>query len=69
MKRDSAEWKTNFRKLLKLEKEVGFDLLLNESRVVSNKNKKFNIIGVENLKFFSIIKLVDLIIGDTGNLQ
>jgi len=48
MKRDSAEWKTNFRKLLKLEKEVGFDLLLNESRVVSNKKKKFNIVGVEN---------------------
>jgi len=48
LKRDSVEWKTNFKKLLELEKEVGFDLLLNESRVISKGKNKFNIVGVEN---------------------
>jgi len=48
LKRDSEEWKANFKKLLELEKEVGFDLLLNESRVISNGQNKFNIVGVEN---------------------
>ena len=48
MKRDSVEWKTNFEELIKLEKQVGFDLLLNESRVISTKSKKFNVVGVEN---------------------
>ena len=48
LKRDSQEWKTNFKKLLELEKEVGFDLLLNESRVISKGENKFNIVGVEN---------------------
>jgi len=48
LRRDSQEWKANFRKLLELEKEVGFDLLLNESRVISKGENKFNIVGVEN---------------------
>jgi len=48
LKRDSQEWKTNFKKLLELEKESGFDLLLNESRVISKGENKFNIVGVEN---------------------
>ena len=48
MQRDSVEWKTNFEELIKLEKQVGFDLLLNESRVISTKSKKFNVVGVEN---------------------
>ena len=48
LRRDSQEWKTNFKKLLALEKEVGFDLLLNESRVISKGENKFNIVGVEN---------------------
>jgi len=48
LKRDSQEWKTNFKKLLELEKEVGFDLLLNKSRVISKGEYKFNIVGVEN---------------------
>ena len=48
LKRDSQEWKTNFKKLLELEKESGFDLLLNESRVISKAENKFNIVGVEN---------------------
>ena len=48
LKRNSDEWKTNFQRLLELEKEIGFDLLLNESRVISKAGGKFNIIGVEN---------------------
>jgi len=48
LKRNSKEWKDNFKKLLALEKEVGFDLLLNESRVISKGENKFNVIGVEN---------------------
>jgi len=48
LKRDSIEWKTNFKKLLELEKEIGFDLLLNESRIISLGENKFNVVGVEN---------------------
>ena len=48
LKRDSIEWKENFKKLLELEKEAGFDLLLNESREISLGENRFNIIGVEN---------------------
>ena len=48
LKRNSDEWRANFENLLKLEKEVGFDLLLNDSRVVSKGANKFNIVGVEN---------------------
>ena len=47
-KRDSKEWKNNFKELIKLEQEAGFDLLLNESRVISSGNNKFNLVGVEN---------------------
>ena len=48
LKRSSIEWKKNFNNLLKLQKDAGFDLLLNESRVIDIKNYKFNIVGVEN---------------------
>ena len=48
LKRDSKEWKENFKNLLALEKEAGFDLLLNESRLISKVNNRFNIVGVEN---------------------
>ena len=48
LKRDSLEWKKNFRKLLELEKEAGFDLLLNESREILVGKNRFNIVGVEN---------------------
>tara|TARA_B100000900_G_scaffold301590_1_gene260159 strand:- start:344 stop:1570 length:1227 start_codon:yes stop_codon:yes gene_type:complete len=46
--RSSKEWKNNFNNLLNLEKEAGFDLLLNDSRLISKKQAKFNIVGVEN---------------------
>lgn len=48
LKRNSKEWKENFLSLLNLEKEAGFDLLLNESRKVGVGNSKFNLVGVEN---------------------
>ena len=48
MKRSSQEWKDNFSKLLDLEKKAGFDLLLNESRLVGVGKHKFNLVGVEN---------------------
>ena len=48
LKRSSKQWKENFRKLLAVEKEAGFDLLLNESREIYTNNKQFNIVGVEN---------------------
>lgn len=48
LKRESKEWKKNFNSLLKLEKEAGFDVLLNESREINIANDKFNIVGVEN---------------------
>ena len=38
----------NFKQLLALEKEAGFDLLLNESREIALGDKRFNIVGVEN---------------------
>jgi len=46
--RDSSEWQDNFNSLIKLEKKAGFDLLLNESRLVSVDGSIFNIVGVEN---------------------
>lgn len=48
LKRESKEWKKNFTELLKLQKECGFDLLLNESREIQIRNNKFNLVGVEN---------------------
>ena len=48
LKRESKKWKENFNSLLNLEKEAGFDLLLNESREITIANEKFNIVGVEN---------------------
>ena len=48
LKRDSKKWKENFKQLLALEKEAGFDLLLNESRTIALDNNQFNIVGVEN---------------------
>ena len=46
--RSSKEWKNNFNNLLNLENEAGFDLLMNDSRLISKKQAKFNIVGVEN---------------------
>lgn len=48
LKRESKEWQENFKNLIDIEAKAGFDLLLNESRVIKIKNNKFNIVGVEN---------------------
>ena len=47
-KRNSKKWKENFSKMLQLHKDIGFDLLLNESREILIDNQKFNLVGVEN---------------------
>lgn len=46
LKRNSLEWKNNFKALLDLQKKAGFDVLLNESKVIASG--KFNLVGVEN---------------------
>tara|TARA_B100001142_G_scaffold311908_1_gene346768 strand:- start:9759 stop:10691 length:933 start_codon:yes stop_codon:yes gene_type:complete len=48
LKRDSKEWKSNFKELLKVQKESGFDLLLNDSRKLIIGEDGFNLVGVEN---------------------
>ena len=48
LERDSKEWKSNFNKLLKVQKESGFDLLLNDSRKIIIGEDGFNLVGVEN---------------------
>ena len=48
LKRDSAEWQENFRNIVAIEEKAGFDLLLNESRVINTKDSPFNIVGIEN---------------------
>ena len=46
--RSSKKWRENFNNMLLIQEEIGFDLLRNESRVISNGINKFNIVGVEN---------------------
>ena len=46
--RASQEWKENFNNLIDLEKKCGFDLLLNESRIINIGSSKINLVGVEN---------------------
>ena len=48
LKRDSQEWKNNFMNLLNLQKKAGFDVLLNESRLITIGDDNFNLVGVEN---------------------
>jgi predicted MPP superfamily phosphohydrolase len=38
----------NFKKLLKLQKDIGFDLLLNESRFLEKDGERIALVGVEN---------------------
>ena len=48
LKRDSVEWQENFRNIVAIEKKAGFDLLLNESRLINTADSQFNIVGIEN---------------------
>ncbi|MBR76936.1 MAG: phosphoesterase [Flavobacteriales bacterium] len=48
LKRSSKEWKDNFNNMIKVQEEIGFDLLLNESRLIDKDQFKFNLVGVEN---------------------
>ena len=47
-KRNTQQWKDNFNNMLNIHKEMGFNLLLNESREIIVENQKFNLVGVEN---------------------
>lgn len=42
------QWQSNFDKILKTHKAMGFDLLLNENREIQISEHEFNLIGVEN---------------------
>lgn len=46
--RSSKKWKDNFNNLIELEKKSGFDLLLNESRIINIGVDQINLVGVEN---------------------
>ena len=48
LKRSSQQWKDNFNNLLNIHKDMGFNLLLNESKEIEIDNQKFNLVGVEN---------------------
>ena len=48
LKRNSQQWKDNFNNLLNIHKDMGFNLLLNESKEIEIDNQKFNLVGVEN---------------------
>ena len=48
LKRDSVEWQENFRNIVAIEEKAGFDLLLNESRLINTADSQFNIVGIEN---------------------
>jgi len=51
---DYVQWKTpqekeqNMELLMQLQKEMGFDLLLNESRYIEKENSRIALVGVEN---------------------
>tara|TARA_B100000780_G_scaffold248927_1_gene194456 strand:- start:8916 stop:10160 length:1245 start_codon:yes stop_codon:yes gene_type:complete len=47
-KRSSEKWKDNFKNMISIHKEIGFDLLLNEHREIRINNISFNLVGVEN---------------------
>ena len=47
-KRSSVEWRKNFENMKKIQSKIGFDLLLNDSRVINSSTNSFNIVGVEN---------------------
>ena len=48
LKRNSQQWKDNFNNMLNIHKDMGFNLLLNESKEIEIDNQKFNLVGVEN---------------------
>ena len=48
IKRDSEQWKSNFKNLINLKKECGFNLLMNDSIEIKSKGHSFNLVGVEN---------------------
>jgi predicted MPP superfamily phosphohydrolase len=47
-KRSSTKWKDNFKNMINIHKEIGFDLLLNDCKVLNINGSFFNLVGVEN---------------------
>ncbi|MGC6471229.1 MAG: metallophosphoesterase [Flavobacteriales bacterium] len=43
-----SKWNESFQEMLSIHKSMGFDLLLNETRVLKVSNVEINIVGVEN---------------------
>ena len=68
LKRSSKEWQDNFNNMIKIQKEIGFDLLLNESRLIKSEKGSFNLVGVENWGKGNFSKDGDLK-SATNNLQ
>lgn len=46
--KSSEEKASNFQNLIKKHQELGFDLLMNESRRIEKEGKHFNLVGIEN---------------------
>ena len=42
------QWQDHFNNMVNIHKEIGFNLLLNENKIVAFETKKINVIGVEN---------------------
>ena len=57
---DRQKWQDNHIRMLEIHKEMGFDLLLNENRVIEINGGKFNIAGVENWGAGGFAKYGDL---------
>ena len=46
--RNSDKWNNNFTSMINMCKKMGFDVLMNESRIIKISDASFNIVGVEN---------------------
>ena len=57
-KRNSDKWKDNFSKMLELHKDIGFELLLNESKEIIIDNQKFNLVELKIGEQVILIRMV-----------
>ena len=59
-RRGSGKWKDNFKKIVEIQNQMGFEVLMNESRIIKRKGNMFNLVGVENWGAGSFTKDGDL---------
>ena len=59
-RRGSGKWKDNFKKIVEIQNQMGFEVLMNESRIIKRKSNMFNLVGVENWGAGSFTKDGDL---------